>query len=237
VLADQTWPNFDLILVDNASTDGTAEYLKELERQHANVHVILNRNNLGFAAGNNIGLQRARESDYIILLNNDTVVPIGWMARLARYLRDPEIGMVGPVTNSIGNEARIEAPYQSMEDMHKFARIQMAAHDGETFDIPVLAMYCVAMRKAVMDEVGPLDESFGIGMFEDDDYARRMRQKGYRIICAEDVFVHHSGRASFSMLESDDYRQLFEKNRSLFETKWGVEWVPHKRSKSGQTLI
>ena len=237
ILADQTWPNYELIIVDNGSTDETPEYLKQLKNQHANIRVVLNRTNVGFAAANNIGLQQAQDAGYIILLNNDTVVPVGWMARLMRHLRDTEIGMVGPVTNSAGNEARIDVPYQSLDDMHTFARMQMASHDGETFDISMLAMYCVAMRKDVVDEIGPLDENFGIGMFEDDDYARRIRQKGYRIVCAEDVFVHHAGRASFAMLEGDEYRKLFEKNRSLFEAKWGSDWVPHKRSNPRQTLI
>jgi GT2 family glycosyltransferase len=237
VLMDQTWPNFELIIVDNASTDGTQEYLKELESQYENVCVILNSSNIGFAAGNNIGLRHTQDAEYIILLNNDTVVPIGWMARLIKHLRNTEIGMVGPVTNSIGNEARIDVPYQNMDDMKIFAQWHMIAHDGETFEIGVLAMYCVAIRKDVMDEIGPLDESFGIGMFEDDDYARRVRLKGYRIVCAEDVFVHHSGKASFSKMDSGKYKELFEKNRGLFEKKWDTVWMPHKRSNSGEKLL
>jgi len=235
VLADQTWPNFELIIVDNASTDGTTDYLKELSDRYANVHLILNEENFGFAAGNNLGLQQAQGSEYIALLNNDTVVPIGWLARLLRHLKDPAIGMIGPVTNSIGNEARIDVPYQNVEEMHGFAREYMVAHDGEIFDISMLAMYCVVLQKDVFEKVGFLDERFGIGMFEDDDYARRVREKGYRIVCAEDVFVHHVGRASFSKLNSSEYRQLFDKNISLFEEKWNTKWTPHKRSKFRQT--
>ncbi len=84
------------------------------------------------------------------------------------------------------------------------------------------------MRKAVVDQIGPLDERFGAGMFEDDDYARRVRQAGYRVICAEDVFVHHRGSASFSKLSETEYRNLFELNKRLYEEKWGEAWVPHR---------
>jgi GT2 family glycosyltransferase len=88
-------------------------------------------------------------------------------------------------------------------------------------------------RSVIIDEVGLLDERFGIGMFEDDDYALRVKQKGYKVICAEDVFVHHWGRASFSKLSQEEYQRLFDENRRKFEEKWGMQWEPH-RSRSGR---
>lgn len=237
LLADQTWPNIELIVVDNASTDGTVEYLNQLSEEHANIRTILNRSNVGFAAANNIGLKHVQDSEYFVLLNNDTVLPVGWLARLLRHLREPNVGMVGPVTNSAGNEAKIEVPYTGIEEMNDFAQAYMAARDGEFFEINMLAMYCIAMRKEVVEAVGLLDERFGIGMFEDDDYARRVREKGYKIICAEDAFVHHWGRASFSKLDNAEYVQLFEKNRSLFEKKWNIKWAPHKLAKSQKITL
>ena len=65
-------------------------------------------------------------------------------------------------------------------------------------------------------------------MFEDEDYARRVRQAGFRVICAEDVFVHHHGMASFAKLDDAEYRNLFERNKRLYEEKWGEPWVPHQ---------
>jgi GT2 family glycosyltransferase len=136
--------------------------------------------------------------------------------------------MIGPVTNSSGNESRIEVDYPSIAEMETFAERYTSAHFGQTFDIRMLALFCVAMRRSTVEQVGPLDERFGIGMFEDDDYALRVRQLGLRIVCAEDVFVHHWGRASFSRLDDATYRALFEENRRKFEAKWGQAWEPHQ---------
>jgi polysaccharide pyruvyl transferase CsaB len=237
LLADQTWPNLKLIVVDNASTDGTVQYLTELSEGNENILCLANRENLGFAAANNIGLKHVEDSEYVVLLNNDTVVPKGWLANLLKHLKNPEIGAVGPVTNSIGNEAMIEVPYTDVKEMERFALAYTAEHEAEFFEIGVLAMYCMAMRREVFDQVGPLDERFGVGMFEDDDYARRLREKGFRIICAEDAFVHHWGRASFSKLNNTEYTEIFEKNLALFEEKWNVKWSPHKALRRRKTTM
>jgi len=91
-------------------------------------------------------------------------------------------------------------------------------------------MFCLAMRREVFEEVGPLDERFGLGLFEDDDYSMRLRRAGYRTVCAEDVFVHHFGEASFGGIACDGgYAGLLAANRKRFEQKWGVTWHPHCR--------
>ncbi len=226
VLANTLHPDLEIIVVDNASTDGTREYLRELEKQHGNFTVILNDENAGFARANNQGL-RAAAGDYLVLLNNDTVVPRGWLSGLLRHLRDPEIGLVNTVTNFSGNESRIEVPYTDIDGMQEFAAGYMAAHFGEIFDIRVAAMYCVAMRRDVYERVGPLDETFGIGMFEDDDYSHRMRLASYRVVCAEDSFVHHFGQASFKKLDPETYQKIWDANQTHFQTKWNMPWQAH----------
>ena len=227
VLGNTQYPNFELVIVDNASDKPVVEYLEKLAASSARVRVIFNSENRGFAAANNQGLQLASDSEFFVLLNNDTVTPPGWLSRLLFYARQSDIGLVGPVSNSVGNEAQIPVPYSAINDMPCFARALMHAHRGETFDIKVLAMFCVAFRREILESVGSLDESFGVGMFEDDDYAQRVRQAGYRVVCADDIFVHHYGRASFSKLSDEKYRAIFERNKQIYEKKWGP-WIPHQ---------
>jgi GT2 family glycosyltransferase/glycosyltransferase involved in cell wall biosynthesis len=229
IFSKTLYPNFEIIIVDNNSTDGTREYLDILAARNSNVTLILNNTNEGFARANNKGI-KASTGEYVIFLNNDTIVTIGWITRLLRHLEDETVGMVGPVTNFCGNEAKIEVPYTKPDEIEGFAENYLRDHpEPSSFDIKVLAMYCLAMKKKIIEEVGSLDERFGIGMFEDDDYAHRVRLKGHRVICAEDVFIHHFGEASFSKLKiSGEYTKLFEENKRRFEEKWGVKWEPHK---------
>ncbi|HVT44046.1 MAG TPA: glycosyltransferase [Thermoanaerobaculia bacterium] len=228
--ATMDWPNFEVFVVDNASSDGTVEYLRGISSSYRNLTVILNNRNSGFAAANNQAMMLA-SGEYIVLLNNDTVLSRGWLSALIRHLhREPDIGLIGPSTNAIGNEAMVDIEYTDVETMRPWIEEYVRRHDGEVFDISMLAMFCIAMRRDVFEKVGFLDEQFGIGMFEDDDYAHRVRQAGLRVVCARDAFVHHWMKASFSKMDPDEYQHLFQRNRALFEAKWRKRWVPHKRA-------
>jgi GT2 family glycosyltransferase len=213
------YPNLEIIVVDNGSKDNTLDYLKQVQCQRGNFGIIANEQNLGFGRANNIGIRQAK-GEYIILLNNDTVVTKGWITGMIRHLGQPEIGMVGPVTNNVGNEARIRVYYKDLNEMAFFAERYAARNKGRVFDISMLAMYCVAMRRETVDKVGFLDEQFEIGMFEDNDYCRRIREIGLNIICAADVFIHHFGSITLGTLPSLEYQRIFEQNRKRFEAKW-----------------
>lgn len=220
------YPNWELILVDNASTDGTPDYLTQFAEQHENVKVFLNQDNLGFAAGNNVGIRNST-SDYVVLLNNDTYVTRGWLWGLVRYFQqDPHLGLLGPVTNNIGNEAKIAIEYSDFESMATESRKYTSQHARELFYINTVAFFCAVIRREVLDEVGLLDEAFKCGFFEDDDFCVRARNAGFKVGVAEDVFIHHHLSASFNQMKQDARKELFETNKAIYEEKWGP-WTPH----------
>lgn len=229
LLANTEYPNYEVIIVDNASDDGTVAYLQGITQYQPHVVAVFNDRNLGFAPANNQGLAIAN-GDIMVLLNNDTIVPPGWLTSLVGHLEDRAIGLLGPVTNRIGNEAEIETVYQTYGEFLRFARDYTRRHADELFDIRTLCMYCLAMRREVFERLGPLDEQYEVGMLEDDDYSMRAHAANYRVVCAEDVFVHHFGQASFgSLFASGEYARLLEVNRRRYEEKWGVKWQPYGR--------
>lgn len=229
------YPNLEIIAVDNASSDGTQDYLKEWSAAGLNRMYISNASNLGFSAGNNVGLAAAR-GDYLVVLNNDTYVTPGWVRGLVSHLRrNPQAGLVGPVTNNIGNEAKIEIEYSNMEEMIELSGRYTRQHAGVSFPIHTAAFFCVMLTRSAYESVGVMDEQFGVGFFEDDDYCRRLEQKGFSILCADDVFVHHHLSASFNKLKADVKQQLFEKNKIMYEAKWGA-WKPHSYRKGNRAV-
>jgi GT2 family glycosyltransferase len=223
---------YELIVVDNGSDDATRQYLSVMAAKNRHVRVVPNDTNRGFAAATNQGLQIAR-GEVVALLNNDTIVPPGWLAGLARHLQDPSIGLVGPATNRCGNEAEIPTSYDTYGEMLAFAHERHHRALEPVMDLPVATMFCVALQRSTLEAVGLLDERYEIGMFEDDDYSLRVREEGKRVVCAEDVFVHHFGEGSLGVLAAvGAYGELFETNRRRFEQKWGIEWHTHGRRRN-----
>ena len=224
----------ELIVVDNASTDGTRGYLTRLAVRNANVRILVNAYNRGFAAGCNEGAAVAA-GDLLVLLNDDTAVCRGWLQRLAAHLKPTGVGMVGPTTNRTGNEAQIDIDYRTWGDLVRFADTRAERHAGSAFDIPTLTMFCVAMHRETYEHVGPLDERFETGLLEDDDYSRRVRESGFHLLCAADAFVHHFGETSFGKLvASGEYARVLKANQARFEEKWQEPWRPYKRRQSSR---
>jgi GT2 family glycosyltransferase len=214
--------------VDNNSTDGSTDRLKEYAARDPRIQLICRSENAGFSAANNQAARQAR-GEYLVFLNADTVVTSGWVERLLRHCRrDSSVGMVVPVTNSAGNQARINVSYTDRQSMEQFALRLARANMDASIELEVGPLFCAMVPRRVWNGVGELDERFAVGMFEDDDFSLRLRQSGFRIVTAEDCFVHHFGQGSFSQLASERYNQVFEENRRRFEAKWNVTWKPHQ---------
>ena len=230
------YEHHEIIIVDNASSDGSQEFLNVWADNHHNCKLILNNDNKGFAAANNQGLAVAN-GDFFVLLNNDTYVTPGWIRTLIKHLLfDKTIGLIGPVTNNIGNEAKIDIEYIDMKEMLSKSAAFTRRHIGQLFPLRSVAFFCVMLPRDTYVRIGPLDEVFGRGYFEDDDYCRRVEQAGMRIMCAEDVFIHHNLSSSFNKINKKERQKLFEENKKIYEGKWGP-WVPHEYRKNSENSI
>ena len=222
------YPRYEVLVVDNASDDDTAARLNAHAGKDSRVRVFPQSDNLGFSGALNLAASEAA-GDFLLFLNVDTIVTAGWLHRLLEALRsNPDLGAVIPVTNWAANEARINVPYRNRRQMDEFARSLARGMKGRIKQMDVAPLFCTLMSREVWSEIGEFDPSFAVGMFEDDDYARRIRNSGRRIGSAEDCFVHHFGRASFGELSKPEYREVFEANRRRYEEKWGEPWKPHQ---------
>lgn len=212
---------FEVIVVDNASTDGTPDYLQELAQKHPNVRLLLNQENRGFAGGCNQGIAQAK-GEYIVLLNNDTVVSPKWLSLMIEVAQMPGVGLVGPRTNCIvGPQEHKDVPYDqaTLEGFEAFAQDWKAAHHRQVWESPRVIGFCVLIRRAVIEEIGGLDTRYRTGNYEDDDFCARTKLAGFNIMVTDEVFIHHFGSVTFRK-QKIDYRQLMQENWRRFKQKW-----------------
>ncbi|KOR89611.1 glycosyltransferase [Paenibacillus solani] len=219
------YPNLEVIIVDNASTDQTSSCLRILN--HPLIKVITSSTNLGFAAGNTLGCGQST-GEYIILLNNDTLVPDGsWISRLLRpFQEDDMLAMTGPMSNHVGNDQALDHFIgDAVQGAHPRWLSEFYEHYRRRYRYTdLLGFFCVALRRSVWEHVGALDPAYGIGMFEDDDYCERVRSTGYRLAIVEDAFVYHHGSVTIKKLKDHVYDALWNKNKAFYEQKWRKPW-------------
>lgn len=223
VLRHSTVP-FELIVIDNGSSDDTPAYLRALAERDPRVRLHFNATNMGFGHGCNQGMAMA-EGEFIVLLNNDTVVTEGWLEGLLKpMVQEPTIGASGPRSNRASGLQQLPfVPYGGdMAEMQQFARWYSDVHQGQAIFVPRLIGFCCAIRGTALQRIGGFDTRFGIGNFEDDDLSMRLKAAGFKLCITEEVFIHHYGSATF-ISERIDYNKSMAENWHRFAAKWGLE--------------
>ena len=203
--------DYKLCIVDNASDDET---IGLYNISLPNTILIRNNENLYWAGGVNQGLKLA-DGDFIVLMNNDIEVGKHWSSNLASVLMtDPKIGAVGPMCSSprdwqyyynIKNNFKINLPeIDDLSDLDKVNNILSETNKGRFLYIRgMLAFFCVMFPSNVVNEVGLLDEEFIMGG-DDDDYCRRLENKGYMLALSLQTYVIHEAGKSLNTLTSEE---------------------------------
>lgn len=207
---------YEIVVVDNGSTDGTRAWLAA----QRDLVVVTNAENRGFAAACNQGIAASR-GETVVLLNNDTVVPRFWVEGLRRALdTDSRVGAVGPRSNSVSGHQLVPGCDYDAAGFRAYADTWRRSRAGRTEEVRRLVGFCLALRREALLEVGGLDEGYGTGNFEDDDLCLRLRRAGWSLRVAHEVLVHHAGSATFRAAGS--YSAAFAHGYRHHRAKWGA---------------
>ncbi len=236
---------YEIIVIDNASSDGTFEYLSSL----ADIKLIRNSQNYGFPKAVNQGLAVAK-GKYIVILNNDVIVTDKWVEGLIEHLEEDEsIGIIGPMSNYVSGPQMLNGAEKiymangvvNEKLLRDFANEIHERNKGKRFLFPRIAGLCMVIKREVIEKIGGFDERFTPGNFEDDDYCLRATLAGFKVAIAMDVFIHHFGSKSFKANGVEKYRELLERNEKIFIEKWGANpreiFTQNKKPKNCEIFI
>ena len=207
---------YELIVVDNASSDGSAAWLGQL----ADIKLLCNTVNQGFPAGCNQGIGLAGVDSDIWLLNSDTLVPEYALFWLQMGLYETEqIGACGSMSNFCPNYQNIEEDNVTAANYQEYVRrhpvLPANPYEKKTW----LVGFSLLLKRRALDAIGLLDERFSPGNFEDTDLGYRLAEAGFSQLLCKNSFVFHYGSRSFGR-KKEQFDRLMRVNRQKFIEKW-----------------
>lgn len=214
------WP--EIILVDNASTDGTADYLKAISK----VKVISNIENLGFAGGCNQGI-KAATGDWVVVLNNDVIVAPGWLDGMLNAAEYWKLQIVTPAIREGEFNYDINAYADELT-----SRMRLVIRRGKTNGI------CFMVHRKVFETIGLLDEKFLIGQYEDKDFFLRASRAGFSLGTVGSAFLHHFGSVTQKAMKRNQAPRPYAlENKAYFARKWKRPWWKRMVIRINEKLI
>lgn len=200
---------YHIILVDDGSAEQTRDYLTGISNTCPNISLIRNEIGKGYTFAANAGL-KSSTGDYVILLNSDTIVTPDWVDKMIMCCNSqPEIGIVGPLSNTASWQSVPEifdsdgdwAHNKLPEDysIEEFAELLCEKSAHTYMNVPLLNGFCLMLSRSTINRIGFFDEeTFGKGFGEEDDYNLRALQAGIKLAIADDTFIFHAQSKSYS---------------------------------------
>lgn len=213
------YPNYEIIVVDNGSTDGSKAYLSNV----ADIKYVDNPRNRGFTGGHIDGLKHC-DGEFVVLLNNDAVIKKDYITVALRHFRDPLVGAVGGRSYWWNDDNKLlndNNPFYSFQDINiHTGEAHTQSHDaGVIQEVNNVSGSCVMVRRSVINEVGYLYNRF-FAYFEETDLFARMKRAGYMVLFDPNLQIWHKNGASSGASEGSHffYYQIF-RNRFIFATR------------------
>lgn len=210
--------DYELLLVDNGSEDGTLEYFQSVG--YPRKRIIRITKNLGAQYAMNLAM-RSFSGRYFVQVTNDVVVTKNWLSNLLRCMEsDPQIGMVSPGSSNISNLQEIPLSFSSYEEMQKKAAAYNQSDPRKWEQRLRLITVILLIKRELIEQMGMIDRGF-YHDFGDDDFSARVRRAGYKLMLCMDTFVHHDH--DFRRGEDKDVQKFhlsLEKGRKNFTDKY-----------------
>lgn len=224
-LLNSTYKNFEIVIVDNGSKDGSVEYLKKNFSNNERIKIIPLDKNYGFAEGNNIGYRYTHpNSEFIFFLNNDTEVEEDCLDKIMKkMMQDPSIGAAQPKIRSMREKEKIDAvgglvDYYGRTWHRGFNEYDRGQYDSisETFYAQGAA---IVVRRKVIEEVGLFEPSYFI-YYEETDLCWRIWLAGYRVVVIPEAVVYHYGGGTMgpSATYQEKYFKFFNLRKNHIAT-------------------
>lgn len=200
--------DWEIIVLNNASTDHTREMLDGYGDQIIAIH---NDDNLGCAGAWNQGIEMS-QGDWVVVLNNDTLLPQSWLTKLERVALEQGLDIVSPAIREGIDDYDLDAYAESLTET-----LQSALRMGRPNGI------CFMVKKQVFQEHGVFDLNFKIGQYEDADFFRRCRLRKVPMAQSGAAMIHHYGSLTQKSLGEQSGLPPYAKiNRAYYRKKWGL---------------
>jgi GT2 family glycosyltransferase len=241
-----TYSNYRIIVVDNGSSDGTAEVVRE---HYPRVELIVNERNLGFQGGCNVGMRRALDTgaDFVFVMNNDTTVQPDILDKLIEHATPHDVGMLSPKIYYFAEPDRIwtvggDRHPITFEMIHKGEGQLDRGQWDQVIERDYLIGCAMLMKRSLLEKIGLFDTGYHPIYYEDVDICVRARQAGYRLLMVPDAKMWHKVSASSGGFDSPRQRYLTARHSVRFLRKYirGWRWlivVPYRFGSAIKTTV